>query len=83
MFGPTEYVLQVRVHSCCLDVFMFVWVERIVMSTAYVVSFVLVGGVGMSDVYILNSVGESTSLCGTLVFIVVCFEFVLLYLYYV
>ena len=39
----------------------------------------LIGGVGMSDVYILNSVGESTSPCGTLVFIVACLDFVLSY----
>ena len=33
----------------------------------------------LSDVYILNSVGESTPPCGTPVFIVACFNFVLLY----
>ena len=50
------------------------------MSSAYVISFVLLfGGVRMSDVYILNSVGESTPLCGTPVFIVACFDIVLLY----
>ena len=32
----------------------------------------------MSDVYILNSVGESTPPCGTPVFIVAGFDFVLL-----
>ena len=32
----------------------------------------LLSGVGMSDVYILKSVGESTPPCGTLVFIVAC-----------
>ena len=38
---------------CCLAVFIFVWVERIVMSSTYVISFILLfGGVGMSDVYI-------------------------------
>ena len=49
------------------------------MSSTYVVSFIflLFGGVGMSDVYILNSVGESTPPCGTPVFIVACFDFVL------
>ena len=47
------------------------------MSSAYVMSFVLLlGGVGISDVYILNSVDESTP-CGTLVFVVACFDFVL------
>ena len=54
---------------------LFVWLEIIVMSSAYVISFILLfGGVGMSDVYILNSVGESTSPCGTPVFIVACFD---------
>ena len=43
-------------------------------------SFILLfGGVGMSDVYILNTVGESSPSCRTLVFIVTCFDFVLLY----
>ena len=50
------------------------------MSSAYVISFILLfSGVGLSDVYILNSVGESTSPCGTPVFIVACFDIVLLY----
>ena len=67
--------------ACCLAVFMFVWVERIVISSAYVISFILLfGGVRISDVNILNSVGESTPPCGTLVFIVACFDFVLLYI---
>ena len=62
--------------TCCLAVFMFAWVERIVMSSAYVISFILLfGGVGMSDVYILNSVGESTPACGTPVFYVAYFAF--------
>ena len=52
--------------TCCLAVFMFLLVERIVMTSAYVISFILLfGGVGMSDVHILNSFGESTPLCGT------------------
>ena len=34
----------------------------------------------MSDVYILNSVGESTPPCGTPVFIIACFDFLLLYI---
>ena len=39
--------------TCCLALFMFVWVQRIVMSSAYVISFILLfGGVGISDVYI-------------------------------
>ena len=50
------------------------------MPSAYVISFILLFGcVGTSDVYILNSVGESTSSCGTHVFIVDNFDFVLLY----
>ena len=41
--------------TCCLAVFMFVWVERTVASSFYVMSFILLfGGVGMSDVYILT-----------------------------
>ena len=66
--------------TCCLTVFMFGWVKRIVMSSAYVTSFILLfGGVGLCDVYILNSFEESTPPCGTPVFIVACFDFVLLY----
>ena len=65
----------------CLAVFMFVWVERSVMSSAYVINFILLfGRVGISDVYILNSVGESSASCGTPVFIVACFDFVFLYI---
>ena len=65
--------------TCCLAAFMFMWIERIAMSSAYVISFILLfGGVWMSDVYILNRAGESTSpvkLC----FYCCCFDFVLLY----
>ena len=54
--------------------------ERMLMSSAYVMSFILLfGGIGMSDVYILNNVGESTPPCGNPVFIVAFFDFVLLY----
>ena len=50
------------------------------MSSTYVISFIpLFGGVGMYDVYIVSSVGESTNSCGTSVFIVACCEIVLLY----
>ena len=66
-------------YTCCLAVFMFVWVERIVMFSAYIISFLLFGGVGMPDVYIINRVRESTPPCGTLVFIVARFYFVSLY----
>ena len=60
--------------TSCLAAFMFVWVERIVMSSAYGISFILLfGGVGMSDMYILNSVRESAPPC------VACFDFLLLY----
>ena len=66
--------------TCCLAVFMFVWVERVVMSYSCAISFILMfSGVGMSDVYILNSVDESTTPCGTPVFIVDCFDFELLH----
>ena len=65
--------------TCCLVVLMFVWVERIVISSAYVISFILLlGGVRVSDVYILNSVGESILSCGTPVCIVACFDFLVL-----
>ena len=50
------------------------------MSSAYVNGFILFGGVGISDVYRLNSVGESTPPCGTPVYC--CFDFVLLYAVY-
>ena len=54
--------------------------ERIVILSAYVISFsLLIGGVGMSDVYILNIIGESIPSCVTPAFIVACFDFVLLY----
>ena len=36
--------------TCCSAVFMFVWIERTVMSSAYITCFILLfGGVGMSD----------------------------------
>ena len=39
--------------TCCLAVFMFVLVERIVMSSAYVISFILLfGGVVITNVKI-------------------------------
>ena len=67
--------------TCCLAVFMFVLVEGIVMSSAYAINFILLfGSVGMSDVCMLKTVGESTPPCGTLAFIVACFDFVLLYI---
>ena len=65
--------------TCCLVVFTFSWVERIVMSSSYIISFILFGGVWMSDVYTLSSVGESIPPCRTPVFIVDCFDFVWLY----
>ena len=39
------------------------------MSSAYVMVFTLGGGVGRSDMYMLNSVGDSTPPCGTPVFV--------------
>lgn len=50
------------------------------MSSAYVVSDVLGGGAGTSDVYRLNNAGESTPPCGTPVLIFCFFEEVLLYI---
>ena len=43
--------------SLCVDV--------MVMSSAYVVSFIGTCGVGVSDVYMLKSVGDRTPPCGT------------------
>ena len=40
-------------------------VDVMVMSSAYVVSFTGACGVGVSDVYMLKSVGDRTPLCGT------------------
>ena len=56
---------------------MSMWVENR-MSSSYVINFIqLFGGVGMSDVYVLNSVGENTPRYVTPVFIVACFDIVL------
>ena len=43
--------------SLCVDV--------MVMSSAYVVSFTSACGVGVSDAYMLNNVGDLTPPCGT------------------
>ena len=43
--------------SLCVDV--------MVMSSAYIVSFTGACGVGVSDVYMLKSVGDRTPPCGT------------------
>ena len=48
-----------------LALFMSLCVDVMVMSSAYVVSFTGACGVGVSDVYILKSVGNSTPPCGT------------------
>ena len=49
------------------------------MSSSFVITYILLfGGAGISEVYILNSVDESTPFCGTPVFIVASFNFVLL-----
>ena len=48
---------------------MLVCVERVLMSSAYVKSLMLSGGVGMSDMYILKRVGEGTPPWGTPVLI--------------
>ena len=47
-----------------------------VMSSAYVMRCTAGGGVGMSDVYMLNSVGDRTPPCGTPVFICLYLELV-------
>ena len=65
--------------TCCFAVLIFVLLKIIELSSAYVTSFTLsFGGDRMSEVYRLNSVGESTPPCVTPVLIVVCFDFVLL-----
>ena len=45
--------------------FMSLCVDVLVMSSAYVVSFTGVCGIGVSDVYMLKSVGDSMPPCGT------------------
>ena len=66
--------LFVRVHVCiscrydwmfALAMFMSVYVDVMGMSSAYVVSFTGACGVGVSDVYMLKSVSDSTPPCGT------------------
>ena len=46
---------------------MFIWlcVDVMVMSSVYVVSFTGSCGIGVSDVYMLNSVGNMTPPCGS------------------
>ena len=61
----------------------FVCVESIVMSSAYVMSVMLLFcGVGTSTVYMLKSVGDRTPPCGTPVFMFLRLEVVSLYLVY-
>ena len=48
-----------------LAMFMSSYLDVIVMSYAYVVSFTGACSVGVSDVYMLMSVGTSTPPCGT------------------
>ena len=50
------YVLAARMLEC---------VEVMEMSSAYVITLTGAVGVGMSAVYMLNSVGERTPPCGT------------------
>ena len=45
--------------------FMSLCVDVMVMSSAYVVSFTGTCGVGLSDLYMLKIVGDSTPPCGT------------------
>ena len=65
--------LFVRVHVCiscrygwmfALAMFMSLCVDVMVMSSLYVVSFAGACGVGVPDVYMLKSVGDSTPPCG-------------------
>ena len=49
----------------CLCYVISLCVDVMVMSSAYVVSFTGACGVGVSDVYMLKSVGDSTPPCGT------------------
>ena len=48
-----------------LDMFMSLCVDVMVMSSAYVVGFTGACGVGVSDVYMLKIVGDSTQPSGT------------------
>ena len=47
------------------DFAMFMCVDGMVMSSAYVVTFTGACGIGVSDVYMMKSVGDSTPPCGT------------------
>ena len=52
--------------TCCSAICIYACVDVIVMSSAYVIIFMLwLGGVGMSDVYMLKRKGERTPPCGT------------------
>ena len=59
---------------------MFLCDDSVFMSSAYVSSCTCGGGVGMSDVYMLKSVGDRTLPCGTPVLSFLCEEVALLYL---
>ena len=52
------------------------------MSSAYVVSFTGAYGVGVSDVYMLNNVGDRTPPCGTPVLNWRCVDFLVLNVVY-
>ena len=60
VFIPCRYDLMF-----VFAMFMSLCVDVMVMSSEYVVSFTDVCGVGVSDVYMLNSVGDRTPPCGT------------------
>ena len=63
--------------TCSCAVSGFVCVESMVMSSAYVMSVMLLFcGVGMSAVYMLKSVGDRTPPCGTPVFMFLRLEVV-------
>ena len=49
--------------------FMLLCVDVMVMSSMYSVSFNGAFGLGVSDVYMLNSVGDRTSHCGVLLWV--------------
>ena len=48
--------------------FTFLCVVEMVMSSSYVMSYVCLGGGGVSEMYMLKTVGERTPHCGTPVF---------------
>ena len=70
---------MIRTCAVCI----LLWVLYIVMSSAYVIMCTFSGGCGMSDVYMLKSVGDRTPPCGTPVCCILICDFVLLYVVYI